>query len=428
MEPFSLIALVGIVVLLILSAFFSGSETALTAASRPRLTHLEAAGNTRATTALRLLRFRERLIGSVLLGNNLVNILASALATSVLITWTGEAGIVYATLTMTVLILVFAEVLPKTYALRYSTRSALAVAPVIKFIVLILSPIVVSIETLVGFALRMLGADKKAVAMLVSPQEEILSAIKLHTKEGSIFKDESDMLRGVFDLSETSIADVMVHRKNMVMIDAAENTAEITQQMLSSPFTRIPLWRSEPENIVGVLHAKDLLREIAMKSKRTEELNISKIMSQPWFVPETTSLLEQMTAFRDRHQHFALVVDEYGALMGLVTLEDIIEEIVGPIGDEYDMPSRGIRRQSDGSFLIEGTTPIRDINRDLGWSLPDSEAVTAAGLVIHESRSIPDVGQIFHFYETRFEILKRKRNQLTLLRISPLQQSPTVRH
>ena len=414
------LTLIAVFFLIIFSAFFSGSETALTAASRARLTHLEADGNKRATIVLRLLNLRERLIGSILLGNNLVNILASALATSLLIKWTGDAGVAYATLIMTTLILIFAEVLPKTYALRHSTRAALAVAPLIKIVVIILSPIVITIEAIVGLTLKLFGADKKAVAMLVSPQEEILSSIKMHTKEGLIVKDESDMLRGVFDLSDMWVSDAMVHRKNIVTIDADQQNSEIIKQVLGTPFTRVPLWRKETENIVGVLHAKDLLREIALNPNKIDNLDIKKIASKPWFVPETTSLSEQLTAFRDKHQHFALVIDEYGALMGLITLEDIIEEIVGPITDEYDIASKGIRRHADGSFLIEGVVTIRDLNRDLGWDLPDTEAVTIAGLVVHESRSIPEVGQVFKFFETRFEILKRHRNQITLLKISPL--------
>ncbi|PPR78572.1 MAG: Magnesium and cobalt efflux protein CorC [Alphaproteobacteria bacterium MarineAlpha2_Bin1] len=419
METYIILTIIFVLILIIFSAFFSGSETALTAASRPRLTHLEAGGNKKATIVLQLLNLRERLIGSILLGNNLVNIFASSLATSLFITWTGDAGVAYATIVMTALILIFAEVLPKTYALRHPTRSALRVAPILKFIVIVLSPIVISIEAIVGLALRIFGADKQAVAKLVSPQEEIVSAIKLHAQEGGIVKDESDMLRGVFDLSERWVTDAMIHRKNMVMIDGNQDNQKIIEQVLNSQFTRIPIWFEEKENITGVLHAKDLLREIANNTKNINDIDLEKIMLKAWFVPESTTLLEQMTAFRDKHQHFALVVDEYGALMGLITLEDIIEEIVGPITDEYDIAKKGIRRNQDGSFLVDGTVTIRDLNRDLGWNLPHNEAVTVAGLVVHESRSIPEIGQIFNFFDTRFEILKRHRNQITLLKVFP---------
>ncbi|MDC0074795.1 HlyC/CorC family transporter [Alphaproteobacteria bacterium] len=421
MSSFIIFTILAVLLLIIISAFFSGSETALTAASKARLTHLEAAGNKRATTVLRLISMRERLIGSILLGNNLVNILASALATSLLINLTGDAGVAYATLIMTSLILIFAEVLPKTYAIRHSTRAALSVAPIIKLIVVILSPIVIAIEAIVGLALKLIGADEKAIAMLVSPQEEILSAIKIHAKEGRIIKDESDMMRGIIDLSERWVSDAMIHRKNIVMIDAEQSNKSIVEQVLNSPFTRIPVWKGERENIIGVLHAKDLLIEIANDSKKND-FSIEKIITKPWFVPESTSLLEQMTAFRDKHKHFALVVDEYGVLMGLITLEDIIEEIVGPITDEYDEANKGFKKYPDGSFIVEGSIPIRDLNRDLSWSLPDNEAVTLAGLIMHKSKTIPDVGQIFNFFDTRFEIIQRQKNHISLIKVIPLKE------
>lgn len=412
-----------IVGLLILSGFFSGSETALTAASRPRITHLEKQGNRRARTVIRLIDARERLIGSILLGNNLVNILASALATSLLISLFGDAGVAYATLGMTALILIFAEVLPKTHALRHPTRTSLAVAPFIGVVVLVLTPFVVAVEKVVALTLRLFGAERGAHALLVSPQEELRSAIQIHADEGGLVKHESDMLHGIFDLSENSVQDVMIHRRSMSMVDADQPAEVVVGEVLNSPYTRLPLWKGEQENIIGVLHAKDVLRELVAAGARADAIDVLKIASDPWFIPETTTLIEQMAAFRDRRQHFALVVDEYGALMGMVTLEDILEEIVGPIADEYDIAHRGIRQQPDGGVIVDGTVTIRDLNRDLGWSLPDEEAVTVAGLVIHESQSIPEAGQVFQYYNTRFEIVRRQRNQITLLRLTPLKSS-----
>ncbi len=418
-----ILTILAILALLFLSGLFSGSETALTAASRPRISHLEKQGNRRAKAVIRLIEARERLIGSILLGNNLVNILASALATSVLISEFGDAGVVYATILMTALVLIFAEVLPKTYALRHPTRTSLRVAPFVGATVTVLTPVVRSVEWIVGLTLRLFGAERGAHALLVSPQEELRSAIQIHADEGGLVKHESDMLHGIFDLSETSVEDVMIHRSNMSMVNAGQPAEVIVKEVLSSPYTRLPIWRDEPENIVGILHAKDVLRALVAAGGNSAAIDPQQIAAEPWFIPETTTLIEQMAAFRDRRQHFALVVDEYGALMGMVTLEDILEEIVGPIADEYDVAHRGIRAQQDGSIIVEGSVTIRDLNRDLGWTLPDEEAVTVAGIVIHESQSIPEVGQVFQYYNTRFEIVRRKRNQITLLRLTPLKKT-----
>lgn len=413
-----IITIIAIAILLVLSAFFSGSETALTAAARARIAHLEREGNRRARIVGRLIDARERLIGSILLGNNLVNILASALATSVLIGFFGDAGVAYATIIMTALILIFAEVLPKTFALRHPTSTALFVAPMVRVAVLMLAPVARMVQGIVRLTVRLFGVEKGFQATLVSAEDEIRSAIRLHTDEGGIVKGARDMLTGIFDLSEVEISEVMVHRTDCVMIDADEPAEAIIEQVLASPYTRIPLWRGEQENIVGVLHVKDLLRALSAGGGDASGIDIEATAKAPWFVPETTDLLEQMSAFRARHKHFALVVDEYGALMGLVTLEDILEEIVGPISDEYDVAARGVRRQADGSYIVDGTVTIRDLNRDLEWDLPDEEATTIAGLVIHEAQSIPDVGQVFHFYDCKFEVLRRQRNQITVLRLT----------
>ena len=418
MDTGLIISIVAIVILLVLSAFFSGSETALTAAARARIAHLEREGNRRAHVVGRLIGARERLIGSILLGNNLVNILASALATSVLIGFFGDAGVLYATVIMTASILIFAEVLPKTIALRHPTSTALFVAPIVRVIVFLLAPVVLMVQGIVRLILRLFGVEKGFKGTMISAEDEIRSAIRLHTDAGGIVKDERDMLTGIFDLSDVEISEIMVHRKNCLMIDADEPAESIIGQVVDSPYSRIPLWRGEQENIVGILHVKDLLRAVNAQADETSSIDIEATAKEPWFIPETTNLLEQMSAFRARHQHIALVVDEYGALMGLVTLEDILEEIVGPISDEYDVAVRGVRRQADGSYIVDGSVTIRDLNRDLDWALPDEEATTIAGLVIHEAQSIPEVGQVFHFHDRKFEVLRRQRNQITMLRLT----------
>lgn len=423
-----------VLVLLCLSAFFSGSETGLTAASRARINHLAQQGERRALLVRRLMERQERLIGSVLLGNNLVNILASSLATSVLIALFGDTGVVYATLAMTVIVLIFGEVLPKTYAINNPDRTALTVAPVINLVVTVFAPVVHAVQLLVNGVLRLIGIDIKPGQSMVSAEEEIKSSLDLHGREGTLHKSARDMLGSILDLDVVEVSDVMLHRRDIEMLDLSEPTSALIDRAMQSRHSRLPLWRDDSDNIVGILHVKDLLRELMAARARDRDFDLdgfdlSAIAKEPWFVPDTTSLREQLHAFRTRHAHFALVVDEYGSLMGLVTLEDILEEIVGDIRDEHDaVEITGIEANSDGSFTVAGSVTIRDLNRHLDWSLPDEEATTVAGLLIHEARRLPEVGQVFVFYNVRFEVLRRQRTRVTQLRLTPLSQQGQPGH
>ncbi|MEM1140808.1 MAG: HlyC/CorC family transporter [Pseudomonadota bacterium] len=405
--------------LLALSAFFSGSETALTATSRARIHKLEQDGVARAVAVNRLIADRERLIGAILLGNNLVNILASALATSVLLSLVGEAGIAYATIGMTALVLIFAEVLPKTYAISNPDRMAMQVAPAIRVFVVLFAPIVAAVRLIVRRTLRLAGVDVDDADNVLSAHEEIRGAIDLHHQEGGVVTSDRYMLGGILDLKDLEVNEVMVHRRNIRMIDAAEPVSQIYLQMLDMPHTRIPLWKDEQENIVGILHAKDLLRAVIEADGNLDAIDIMDLARPPWFVPETTGLQEQLNAFLRKGSHFALVVDEYGALMGLVTLEDILEEIVGEIYDEHDQTLEGVRPQPQGTVNVDGWVTIRDLNRAMDWQFPDEEATTIAGLIIHEAKAIPEQGQVFSFYGFKFEILRRQRNQITAIRVTP---------
>jgi Mg2+/Co2+ transporter CorB len=322
---------------------------------------------------------------------------------------------------MTVLVVVFGEVMPKTYALNHADRVALALAPAVRLTVKLFAPLAAATQLIVGLIYKLFGADIGWRPSLVSASEEIRSSIELHTKAGRLVKRESDMLGSIFDLAAVEVGRVMIHRKHMELIDAGQPPAAIVAQVLASVHTRLPIWRDDPDNIVGVLHVKDLLRTMAATEFAIEKLDIAAIATPPWFVPETTSLAEQLNSFRARRAHFALVVDEYGTLMGLVTLKDIIEEIVGDIRDEHDRPQvGGVRREADGAFIVDGTVTIRELNREFDWALPDQDATTVAGLVMFEARVIPDQGQVFVFHGFKFQVLRRQRNQITLLRITPL--------
>jgi len=363
-------------------------------------------GSKGAQKALKLTEDSERLIGSVLLGNNLVNILATSLATAMFTVLFGNNGIALATLVMTLLVLIFAEVLPKTYAITNPEKAASMVARIVAPIVWVLSPIVTTIRAFVRFLLRLVGVKIDPGTSILAAHEEIKGAISLHHSEGMVKKDDRD--------------EIMLHRSDIEMIDIDLPAEEILSQCFQSTHTRIPIFREEPENVIGVLHTKDLLRavdQLIHNKDSLENFEILSIARDAYFVPETTSLDDQMREFLRRKVHFALVVDEYGSLQGLITLEDILEEIVGEIADEHDLDENDIRRETDGSIIVDGAMTIRDLNRECDWNLPDDNANTIAGLVIHEARMIPAEGQVFSFQGVRFEVLKREINRLTSLKL-----------
>lgn len=407
--------------LLILSGFFSGSETALTAASRARLNSWEKEGNKRAALVNKIRSRKDRMIGALLLGNNLVNILASALATSVLIKIVGEAGVVYATLIMTVLVLIFAEVLPKTYAITHSDKMSLAIAPIIRVVVWLFFPVAEMVNKIVRVTLRLFGANMDQIKE-GEHMEVLRGVIDLHEGADEETTQQRAMLRSILDLFDVDLEEIMIHRKNVLMLNAAEPIEKIVEEALESPYTRMPVYRDETDNIIGVLHAKVLMRELKAREANNislDDLDIEELATEPWFVPEATTLYDQLQAFRSRREHFAVVVDEYGSLMGIVTLEDILEEIVGEIDDEHDETVIGVRTQSNGTYLVDGDVTIRDLNREFEWDLPDDEDYsTLAGLIIHEAQAVPEKGQSFTFYDFRFDIVKRQRNQITQVRVT----------
>jgi len=415
-----------ILALLFVSAIFSAAETALTGASRGRMHQLERDGDRAASRVNQLLSDRETMIGAVLIGYNVLNILSSALATEFITQVVpGAWGVAIATAIMTLLVVVFVEVLPKTLAIVRADDVARALSGPMLLVVRLLGPVIYAIQWIVRHTLRIVGIKLEMGTDVLAAHEEIRGAVEYHHAEGLVESRDRRMLGGVLDLGELTVADVMVHRRQIFMLSIDQPCAELVDEALQSRFTRIPLYKGETENVVSVLHAKDLARALATAGG-VERLDIAAIATQPWFVPETTHLKDQLNAFLKRRAHFALVVDEYGALQGLVTLEDILEEIVGEIDDEHDMAIDGVRPQLDGSVVVDGDVAVRDLNRALDWDLPDEHAVSIAGLVIHEAQTIPDVGQSFIFYDHRFQVLRKQRNQITSLRITPASRQTEV--
>jgi len=414
MDLYTISIILFIFFLILLSGFFSGSETALTAASKAKIHQLEKK-NSKAKIVSFLKSQKEKLIGTLLLGNNLVNTLATALATSLIINYSNdnEKAVIYSTCIMTALILIFGEVLPKTIAINKAEKFSLLIAPTIKFLVKILYPFTYLIQF---FTNRILKLSKFQISSDIgTTEDELRGAIDLHAKsEGTT--QEKDMLQGILDLDDLQVNEIMTHRKDLEVVYANDPESKNIKKVLSSQFTRFPLYDKNSDKILGILNVKDVLKNLNKKKK----LDLKTIAKKPWFIPETTSVLDQLQEFKKKQRHLAFVVDEYGTLMGIITLEDIIEEIVGDIEDEHDVKIRGARKSKDGTFTISGKVTIRDINREFGWNLPDNNASTLAGLIFHEIKAIPEPGKIFSFYSFRFEIIKSKKNHIELVKVTPL--------
>ncbi|MCE2927048.1 MAG: HlyC/CorC family transporter [Rickettsiales bacterium] len=417
---------IAILLLLFVSAFFSASETAMTAVSRARLYQLVIDGNKRAQAVSKLRRNKEATIGTVLLGNNAVNIAASTIATTLTIRLFGteEGGLVIVTIVMTLLVVIFTEVLPKTYAIQNAERVSLALSPALSILVKLLYPITHTIQIIIRAVLKLFGVDITQSNTLISATDVVRGTIELHHREGKMIKQDRDMLGSILDLNDIEVENVMIHRMEVETIDATLPAPELIKQAVSTMHSRIPLWRGEPDNIIGILHVKDLVKAMSGRLGTLSSEDIVAICHKPWFIPETTSLHDQLLAFRNRRQHFALVVDEYGSWQGIVTLEDIIEEIVGNIDDEHDESSREIQKISDHSYLVNGSVTLRDLKRQLDWDFPDEHASTIAGLLIHEAQTIPSVGDHYFFHGFRFTVVEKDDTQLTSLRIEKLASAP----
>lgn len=402
--------------MLILSFLFSGAEIGLTSISRSRVNKLKLDGNKKAKVIDHLLNKKELTIGTILLGNTIINITCSALLTAIVINFFGNEGVFLLTITMTFCILLFCEVLPKTYAMQNPEKFTSFSAYFVLFFVKIFSPLTSGIQFIVNLILKLCGPHKDRE--VISAADAMRNIIVLHRSEGTMLKQDLDMLNSILDLAETEISEIMTHRRNLFSLDIDRNKEELIREILTSSHSRVPLWQKEPDNIIGVVHVKNLINALREKDNRTEEVNITQVMSKPWFIPESTPLSVQLHNFRKNRKHLAFVVDEYGALQGIVTLEDILEEIVGEISDEHDLITENfIKKISDNMYHIEGKSTIRNINRQLHWNLPDEEATTLAGMIVNEIERIPDEGEEFSMYGFYFKILKKDKNTITAIEV-----------
>lgn len=405
---------------LVLSGFISAIETAFTAASKGKLQSYIKKGNRKAADVEKLRRkSMSDLIGALLATETLLEVSATAVATAALTSVFDEIGVMLSTVIMTILIMIYGEVIPKIYAYHNPEKITIRTVNFIKIFLKLFKPVLRLTNMIAHFSLRLMGSVYKEN----DPNEsvdELKGAIALHAHVGLGAKaqHEKAMLESILDLSQVGVDEIMTHRKNMVVIDASMPMDKILEQVLSSPHTRHPVWMHNRENIVGILHTKDLLRALARHDGDITEANIQDACVDPWFIPETTTLLDQLNAFRERREHLACVVDEYGALLGIVTLEDILEEIVGQIDDEHDVTVPGVRREGPHTISVHGWVTLRDLNREFDWNLPDEEAATLAGLIIHETEKIPEIGQEFLIHNLKCKITARKRNQITRIRIT----------
>ena len=420
-------ALLAIPLLLALSAFLSGSETALTGASRARLHQMASEGSAPASLVLKLLEHPDRPLGAILIGNNLVNILGASLATYVLVRQFGEGGVFLATLVMTALIVILAEIAPKTYAMRAPSEAALRAGAAIRVLVLVLNPVLRLTRAITTGVLRLFGVRRDAAVSAFAAREEVRGAIDLGHLSGAFLREHRDMLVAALDIEHAVVSEVMTSRGDVDMLDADSSPDDLLDSCLHSPHSRLPIWRGSRDSIVGIVHARDLFRSLHDCRRQTggdDAFDVAEIAQEPWFIPESRTLAGQLRAFQARKQQMALVVDEFGDFQGVVTLEDILEDIVGDIVDEHDEETPGVSPTPDGAFEVDGSVTIRDLNRIQRWRLPDEEATTIAGLVIHEAGTIPAVGQEFDFHGFRFQVKQRERNRVTRLLLRPLQTLP----
>ncbi len=414
MSILSFLLLLALIVLVLLSGFLSGSETAITATSKARIVSKIKKGSKKADYVIKILNQKDSVISSLLLSNNLVNILATSLATAFFYDLFGISGIFYSTLLMTVILVIFAEVLPKTYSINKPTRTALTISPIIFYLNKLLFPFVYLINFIVKLFFKKNEPDSKIADQ--QSEEELEGVIDLYKTSSPDYEHEKEMLQSILQLNDTTVEEVLTHRKNIYSIDSSLEVSRLIEKINNSRFTRIPIWKENPENIIGLLNVRSLNIDLST-SNSSKELIFEKI-TKPWFIPETTNLLDQLVEFKKRKEHLALVLDEYGELLGLLTLEDIIEEIVGDIVDEIDSPSDEFYVNNRGIIITNGEKNLKDLYKHFDLIPPESESSTIAGHIIEIAKKIPFYGEIIKDKFFLYKILSHSRKQISTIEIT----------
>ena len=415
-----ILALIFILILGICAALLSASETAVTAASRLRLHQLAKKGKKNASSLLNLQNHMTAVISSILLMNSCFLVIMPSIMTQLIGSYVGEIGMFFVSLAMGALVTIYIEVLPKIYVYRNPERIGMLFSPILQMLRKLLSPLTKIIDKIAHQSLNIFGI-KIQQAHPNSNLDDLRGAIDLHIGEGAI-AHERVMLKSILDLSQVTVEEVMVHRKNIISFNIDLSTKLLCEKIFNTPYTRLPLWKGSPDNIIGVINIKDLAQ--ALQKTSASQLQIKEIMTSAWFIPDTNVLFTQLQLFKEKQKHQAFVVDEYGSLLGMITLEDILEEIVGEILDEHDVKLLGVRIAKDGAYLVNGAVTLRDLNREYDWDLPSEEASTLAGLILHKTRSIPSIGCKLNICEFQMEILRRHQHQITLIRVIP----PSTKH
>lgn len=404
-----------IILILIFSGLIAAAETAITATSPGKIHQLISEGNKRAKIVKKLLKIKDRIISTLLIGNSIANTLSTTLATSVFIEIFGDDwGTLISSVVMSFMIIVFSEVVPKAIAVAMPEKFALASAPIIVIFLKILQPLNILLHYIVRLTCYLLKIDLKQD---VSGAEEVRGVIEHHHYEGNVVKDDRDMLGGVLDIRDMVVSELMTHRSNIMSVDIDQPSDAIFTFALESEHSRIPVWQEEPDNIIGILHVRDLLQAVQQKKGDIKSINIKEILSAPKFVPDNALVTQQLNAFREGKSHLACVVDEYGELQGIITLEDILEEIVGQIYDEHDIEENNIIRNSDTEITIEGSVTIRDLNREFDWDLPEQEATTIAGLMINHMHRIPNKGDSMMYENLKFIVKNKSANRIKSVKV-----------
>ncbi len=419
-----ILAGVPVAIFMVVTVILSAAGSALLASNRTKLHHMERFGDRRVARLVELTAERARAVSAIRLARQVATVILTIFATRAVLAFESDPWRLAAWGVGGTIVAILLDAVPRVLVSLRPERSALVLLPAIETSSRLLEPLIACIERSIIVPLRLVRKTPSEAAW--TAHEEIREAVDLLHREGGVVKDDRDMVGGVLDLSELPLSDIMVHRTKMRTFDIDMPVRDLMKALIVSPYTRHPLWREEPDNIVGVLHSKELLRAVDRAGGDPTQICVENLMTPPWFVPDTTLAADQLKAFLKRKVHLALVVDEYGDVQGLVTLEDILEEIVGDIADEQDVVVEGVRPYPDGSASVDGAVPIRDLNRMMDWRLPDDEATTIAGLVIHEARMIPDPGQSFTFHGFRFRVLRRQRNRITALKVGPVEPALTL--